>query len=234
MAAASTANMDMDLLGSLHEEHLAAVEQAPEGSPCKRRGVGQEDGVSLTTLREILADQTKTLLTHQANSQQELKQDLKREMLAMQGELKKEIRQDVKREVTQGQEAIKKDIRDDLLREIESLSRTCTSQFQDLQQGVQSSERNFAEMRAAQGNMEDRLRALEARGSDSATVASAPAPGKKRALVLGGWDPDTAAEDMLEAAKNLARELRLDLDLNEIFVPGVRRGFAIRPSGGGE
>jgi hypothetical protein len=36
---------------------------------------------------------------------------------------------------------------------------------------------------------------------------------------------------MLEAAKNFTRELRLDLDLNEMFVPGVRRGYAIMPYG---
>ena len=55
--------------------------------------------------------------------------------------------------------------------------------------------------------------------------------GRRPALVLGGWDPDTAATDMLENAKKLIQELRLDLDTEDIFVPGVRRGFAIVPYG---
>ena len=86
-------------------------------------------------------------------------------------------------------------------------------------------------MRASQSHMETRLQALEARGSASVTTPSTPAPGKKPALVLGGWDPDTAAETMLDLAKTFIRELRLDVDTDEMFVPGVRRGFAILPYG---
>ena len=183
----------------------------------------------MVLLREILADQTKTLLAHTTTTQRELKQEIWADMQATQGDLKKEIRQDIRREISQGQEAMKKEIQADLNREILALSKSCTTQFQDLQQGMQATERGIQDMRAAQGNMETRLQALEARGSDTATTASAPAPGKKPALVLGGWDPDTAAETMLELAKTYIRELRLDVDVERLFVPGVRRGFAILP-----
>ena len=82
-------------------------------------------------------------------------------------------------------------------------------------------------------SIETRLQALETRGSDAGTTASASlhaGPGGRRpSVVLGGWDPDTAAADTLEAANRLIRELRLDLDVEDIFVPGVRRGLAIVP-----
>jgi hypothetical protein len=168
MAAASVASVD--LLGHVHDEQMGNAEQAQEGSPGKRRGVGQEEGVSLVLLREIPADQTRTLLQHQTNSQNELK----REMQATQGDLKQEIWGDIRREISHGQDALKKEIQADIYREIQSLSKTRTTQFQDLQQ--------------AQGHMETRLKALEARGTDSGTTASSGNPGKKNALVLGGWD----------------------------------------------
>jgi hypothetical protein len=50
------------------------------------------------------------------------------------------------------------------------------------------------------------------------------------AVVLGGWDPDTAKADMLGLAQNFVRDLRLDLDAEDAFVPGVRRGLAIIPN----
>ena len=36
---------------------------------------------------------------------------------------------------------------------------------------------------------------------------------------------------MLENARELVRRLRLDVDVDDMFVPGVRRGFAILPYG---
>ena len=49
----------------------------PQGSPCKRRGVGQETRVTVDMLKDMLADQTKTLLQHQQNSQNELKREIR-------------------------------------------------------------------------------------------------------------------------------------------------------------
>jgi hypothetical protein len=174
-----------------------------------------------------LKDVSKELKAHKSDLRQELRADIK----ASQGELKQEIRQDIRREISQGQEAIKKDIQADLNQEIMALSKSCATQFQDLQQGMQSAERGIQELKASHSNVETRLQALEARGSDSGTAISGASPGKKPALVLGGWDPDTAAEEMLELAKCFVRELRLDIDVEEMFVPGVRRGFVILPYG---
>jgi hypothetical protein len=158
----------------------------------------------------------------------ESQQDLEKRLST---KLREDIRADLRREVTQGQATLKKDIQDDLNREIQALGRTCTRQLQDLQQEVQATERGVSDLKASQGQLETRLQILETRGSDAGTVVSSSPPGRKQALVLGGWDPDTASEDMLEAAKRFVQEMRLDVDLDELFVPGVRRGFAMIPYG---
>ena len=184
MAGAATNLMDTDLLSNIHEDPVRNDDGAATGSPCKRRGIGQEDGVSLTLLREILADQTKTLLQHQTQTQGELE----KKMAASQQELEKritstlrdDVRGDVRREITHAQAALKKDIQEDLNREIQSLGKSCTSQFQDLQQWLQTAERSIQEVRTAQSTVEARLQALEARGSDAGTVISAPPRGKSR------------------------------------------------------
>jgi hypothetical protein len=99
-----------------------------------------------------------------------------------------------------------------------------------LQQEVQAAERGIGEVRTIQTDFERRLQALQTRGSDGSTPASATDTGRQRnALVLGGWDPDTASAEMLKHAQAIVRDLRLDLDTADMFVPGVRRGLAILP-----
>ena len=46
---------------------------------------------------------------------------------------------------------------------------------------------------------------------------------------MGGWHPDQAAEDTLKAAKDILRRLDVQLNPDDLFVPGVRRGYAIMP-----
>ena len=221
---ATSSLMDTDLLSNIHEEPSRNEEVTVAGSPCKRRGVGQEDGVSLSLLREILADQTKTLLQHQTKSQGELEKRIT-------STLREDLREDIRREMATTHAAFKRDIQDDLNKEIQALGRGCTEQFQNLQQGLQAAERGIQDVRTSQSTVEARLQALESRGSDAGTMVSSAPPGKKPALVLGGWDPDTGADDMLRMARELATRLQLDVDLEEMFVPGVRRGFAILPYG---
>ena len=49
------------------------------------------------------------------------------------------------------------------------------------------------------------------------------------ALIIGGWHPDTEADKVIDHANKLVAELRLDLDMRDAFVPGIRRGYAIVP-----
>ena len=47
------------------------------------------------------------------------------------------------------------------------------------------------------------------------------------AVIIGGYDADQAAEDTLRL--QTLTELKIDLDLAPMFVPGLRRWFAILP-----
>lgn len=63
-----------------------------------------------------------------------------------------------------------------------------------------------------------------ARGSDgSSTEATRPA------IVLGGWSAEQAASETLRLVKQHVAQLQVDLDMDDAFVPGLRRGFAILP-----
>ena len=56
-------------------------------------------------------------------------------------------------------------------------------------------------------------------------------PDKRPLLVIGGWEPDTLAQDVVNAAKRAFADAGLadQLDLSRLFVPGPRRGFALLP-----
>ena len=51
---------------------------------------------------------------------------------------------------------------------------------------------------------------------------------RRRALIMGGWSENTAA-NTLESAKTMVAQLRLDIDFREAFVPKIRRGYVIVP-----
>ena len=61
------------------------------------------------------------------------------------------------------------------------------------------------------------------RTSDGGTESNRPA------IIVGGFDANQAAEDTLRLAKQHLTDLQVDLDLAPMFVPGLRRGFAILP-----
>ena len=176
-AAATAVPIDVDLLGTPKGAQGSDISNFgddrgnAQGSPCKRRGVGQEDAVTMTMLREILGEQTKTLL-------------------AQQREARGEIRTEIRTEIRSLEQTVKG--------ELQTLERSCTSQFQDLQQGVQSAERGILDM-------ESRLQALETRWSDSGTIASSGAPGKKQALVLGGWTQTRPRRTCSNSSGSLSR-----------------------------
>ncbi|CAE7305832.1 ANK3, partial [Symbiodinium sp. CCMP2456] len=63
------------------------------------------------------------------------------------------------------------------------------------------------------------------RTSEGGTSEALPRP----AIVVGGWDAEQSSEETLQAVKQHLSDLRCDLDLDDAFVPGLRRGFAIVP-----
>ena len=90
------------------------------------------------------------------------------------------------------------------------------------------------QMQEADKEFDERLRKLEQRGVgsdfDPSGASTTDTGGERRAaLILGGWDPENPAADTLREAKQLLQNLSIDLDIGEIFVPGIRRGYALIP-----
>ena len=73
--------------------------------------------------------------------------------------------------------------------------------------------------------LESKVRDIQTTGSTASTNDSGRVP----ALIMGGWPPDTLASEVLDKANAMARDLKLELNLQDSFVPGVRRGFVLIP-----
>ena len=59
-------------------------------------------------------------------------------------------------------------------------------------------------------------------------TADTEAP-KKPALIIGAWPEDQPATETLRKAQDILRQLDVLLDFSEMFVPGLKRGYAIVP-----
>ena len=73
--------------------------------------------------------------------------------------------------------------------------------------------------------LEGTVKTIQSTGSTPSTMDSGRVP----ALVMGGWPPDTLAADVLAKANEMARDLQLQINMADAFVPGVRRGFVLVP-----
>eukprot|EP00439_Symbiodinium_sp_Y106_P050387 s4511_g6.t1 len=86
--------------------------------------------------------------------------------------------------------------------------------------------------REGQDHLEHRLTLLEnkLRGTSAAANSTADTDAPRRpALILGGWPDDQAASDTLNKAKDILRQLDVPLDFSDMFVAGLKRGYAIIP-----
>ena len=73
----------------------------------------------------------------------------------------------------------------------------------------------------------DRLEKNSGAGSTAGSTAAPSEEGRKPALVIGGWDPDQDARATKEAAEDILRSVEAPIRIENMFVPGVRRGYAI-------
>ena len=73
--------------------------------------------------------------------------------------------------------------------------------------------------------LEGTVKTIQSAGSTPSTMDSGRVP----AVVMGGWPPDTLASDVLAKANEMARDLQLQINMADAFVPGVRRGFVLVP-----
>ncbi|CAE7913948.1 unnamed protein product [Symbiodinium necroappetens] len=90
----------------------------------------------------------------------------------------------------------------------------------------------IAELSAESQLVAGRLTQLEGKVKQIQSAGSTPSTtdgGRVPALIMGGWPPDTPASEVLQKANEMARDLQLQLNMTDAFVPGVRRGFVLIP-----
>ena len=91
------------------------------------------------------------------------------------------------------------------------------------------------QLQEAKSEVKIRLERLEKNSGGSSAPGSTTAPssdGSRRpALVIGWgwWDPDQDAKTTKEQAEHILRSVGAPISLDQLFVPGVRRGYAILP-----
>ena len=54
-------------------------------------------------------------------------------------------------------------------------------------------------------------------------------PSRRPAFIVGGWDGNQEAKVTLEKARTVLKELQVDVDMDDAFVPGLRQGYVIVP-----
>ena len=178
-------------------------ERGPGGeeSPAKK-GRTQEQALTLSMLRTVLAEERERDREHLASSLAGVKSDV----MNMQGRVQ-EVENIVQQQVQ------------DTVRALDRVTRSYDKQAGALE-----------EVKAAQFQLEARLQSLEQKPPSTAPGSTADTEGGRRpALIIGGWHPDQAAEDTLKAAREVLRSLDVPLNGDELFVPGLRRGYAILP-----
>ncbi|CAE7382151.1 unnamed protein product, partial [Symbiodinium sp. CCMP2592] len=189
--------------GGAGEEPKPTTEEE-EGSP-QKRGRHQEQTLTLAMLKEVLAQEREIDRHHLSNSLERVQGDVK----AMSGRV----------------DAVEKGVTVHMERTIHMLNKVT--------ENYDTQAKALGDLREAQLTFEKRLEALEQRPQfSSAPGSTADTEGggnKPPALIIGGWHPDQAAEDTLQAAKDIIRRLDIQLEADDGFVPGLRRGYAILP-----
>ncbi|CAE7492290.1 unnamed protein product [Symbiodinium sp. CCMP2592] len=173
--------------------------EAPGGA--KKRGAPEGgDGLSLDAIREVI----------------------KGELSLSSTALKQEISQSVNKRM----DTVEEKVGNQLERTLEKLAALTDSQAE---QG-----RAIAAVQADQQatggrltQLERKVQQLQLQGGSS--TADTEGGSKQPALIFGGWDDDTPAAETLQKAKDMVSQLRLDLDMDSAFCPGVRRGYVIIP-----
>ena len=89
------------------------------------------------------------------------------------------------------------------------------------------------QLQEANREVHARLDKLERGGTASSVAGSTAAPpsegGRKPALIIGGWDADQEAQTTKREASDILKSVEAPIAMDNIFVPGVRRGYAILP-----
>ena len=107
---------------------------------------------------------------------------------------------------------------------------THAAKLDDHARQLQECCKNVDELRNRMASQESKT-ALEGSTAAPSTASGEVILDKRPLLIIGGWDADTKADVVLAAAKKAFTDAGLadQFDLQHLFVPGPRRGFALLP-----
>ena len=157
---------------------------------------------------------------------------IKEELRSERRELKLELLGEVRAEVREQLGDINQ-----ILHELQSLHTAQAQTLHRVDQVQQRQQANMDAMAEEQRTLRERLTLLEGKFGqlNTGTLASrgesssSEEDRRQPALIIGGWDENTPAAETLHHAHSTAAQLRLDIDMEGAFVPGIRRGYAIIP-----
>ena len=203
--------------GPQHEGGANKLEEK-EASPCKKQKAEPEGVLTLDMIREAMRAEL-------SKNRDELGQAVAtvREEVALFGKRVDSIEAGVTRQM----EGTNK-----VLAIVTANHEKQTEAVQEMKEEQKTQAGHLQALRNSQAEFENRLGLLEGkfRGTSTAAGSTADTDAPKRpALIIGGWPEDQAASETLDKAKAILRQLDVPIDYSEMFVPGLKRGYAIIP-----
>ena len=119
----------------------------------------------------------------------------------------------------------------DLIRTVDARQKEMTKQIEGVQTAVERQANRNQEQDQAIADVVRRLEALEEQGQSGTWRRQGREEGDDRgpAVIIGGWRPDSEADDLLQKARDFVKAHELPLTMNDAFVPGKQNSFVVVP-----
>eukprot|EP00439_Symbiodinium_sp_Y106_P029447 s3659_g3.t1 len=192
---------DRDLATRPRVRTMTTPMEAEQPGGTKKRGAPDAgEGLSLDAIREVIKGE---LSLNNVALKQEISQSVNKRMDSVEEKVGKQL------ERTLEKLAAMTDVQNDQGRTL------ATVQAEQKETGGRLTQ------------LEQKVHQLQLHGGSS--TADTEGGVKQPALILGGWEDDSPAAETLEKAKDMTHKLRVDIDMDSAFCPGVRRGYVIVP-----
>ena len=135
----------------------------------------------------------------------------------------------------ENQMACKVDKTLDLVQILDERQREQGARLAEVQQAVKEQSQRDKAREASIQSILQRIEQLEGEQASSRTWRTTLFEGENGvgprapALVLGGWKVELEEQEVKDEASRMVRELELDIDLAEAFMPGKQKGYLIVP-----
>ena len=122
-----------------------------------------------------------------------------------------------------------------LIQTVDQRQKVMGAQLEEVCGKVESQAQKTRDQEATIQEVLRRLETLEQEGSGRnppiwrRMSAASPEDDRDPAVIVGGWGPDTEAEQTLKEVREFIQNRAIPLPIEEAFVPGKQRGFAVVP-----